>query len=523
MTVNNPRGLDDAGLTISDVVRYHASHTPDAPAVEFQGRRMNYTELDRRADEIAASLERHGLKQGDRVLWLGRNNDGFAMLVAGVARAGMVLVPINWRLSMPEVRFIAADCGAALAVISAPFIAGCCTALDGVVRVVAADAADGAERPDWTDAAPDGWTGPDIAGDDLAALVYTSGTTGKPKGVMLSNRNLLVGNQMRRNLAWDSWSSDDTCLLVMPFGHVGGYAVLLRTWFYGAEAVILPEFDVEAVLAAIGRHRISKIALVPAMIQRLLASPNARTTDYSRINLIFYGTSPIETDLLREATEVFGCGFAQGYGASETGGGVVALTPDDHRVDGGRLLPAAGTPLPGVEIRIVDEDNRPLPNNAVGEIAIRSACVMRGYWNRPEQTPIDGEGWYHSGDAGSIDEDGYLWIRGRVKDMIISGGENIYPAEVENVMFGHDDVAEVAVIGIPDARWGEAVAAFVVARPGRVIDADALVAWTKDRIARYKAPSAVFAVDALPRNATGKVLKGELRKPFWEGRARQIA
>ena len=508
--------LDDSDLTISGMIRHHATATPNAPAIAFDGRRLSYAQLDHEADRLAAALDALGLKAGDRIVWLGKNNDGFAQIAVGVARAKMVLVPINWRLTRKDVRFIAEDCGAALALVSDPFLADCTAALDGVTRVLPAD------RTEWIGDLPAGFAIDAGAGGDVAALVYTSGTTGLPKGVVLTNRNLLAGNQARRHLEWDSWTSDDTCLLIMPFGHVGGYAVLLRTLYFGAEAVILPEFEPEAVLQAIGAHAISKIALVPAMIQRLLASPNARSTDYSRINLIFYGTSPIETDLLREATRVFGCGFAQGYGASETGGGVVALTPDDHRAEDGRLLPAAGKAMPGVEIRIVDEDNAPVGNDEVGEIVIRSECVMQGYWSRPDEKPIDADGWYHSGDAGSIDAEGYLWIRSRIKDMIISGGENIYPAEIENVLFGHDDVAEVAVIGIPDADWGEAVAAFVVPASGRVVDPPSVIAWSKQHLARFKAPRAIFVIDALPRNATGKVQKNELRAPFWKGRSRQV-
>jgi acyl-CoA synthetase (AMP-forming)/AMP-acid ligase II len=265
--------------------------------------------------------------------------------------------------------------------------------------------------------------------------------------------------------------------------------------------------------------------MVPAAMQIVLRDRRAREVDYSRVKYVLYGASPIPLNLLKEAMEVFGCGFVQMYGMTETSGTIVALPPEDHQATGGPRMRSAGKALPGVELAILDEEGRRLPPNEVGEIAIRSPANMSGYWNLPEATAktIDAEGWLRSGDAGYLDEDGYLFIHDRVKDMIISGGENVYPAEVENAVYGHPDVAEVAVIGVPDPKWGEAVKAIVVRKPGRDPTPEEIIAWSRERIAGFKAPKSVDFIDALPRNASGKILRRELREPYWAGLERRVS
>jgi len=288
--------------------------------------------------------------------------------------------------------------------------------------------------------------------------------------------------------------------------------------------VIVRDFAPDALLDFIETEGITKLFLVPAAIQLVLDHPRARTTDYSRINYIIYGSSPITQGLLREAIAVFGCGFVQAYGMTETSGTVVALPPADHRLDDDRRMGAAGKPLQGVEIAILDEMGARLPPGRMGEIAIRSGSNMTGYWRRPGETQASftADGFLRSGDAGYLDADGYLWIRDRVKDMIISGGENVYAAEVEAALAEHPAVAEVAVIGVPDPKWGEAVKAIVVAAPGVPLDPDALRAWARGRLAAYKTPKTIDVVDTLPRNASGKVLRRVLREPYWADRDRAI-
>jgi long-chain acyl-CoA synthetase len=246
--------------------------------------------------------------------------------------------------------------------------------------------------------------------------------------------------------------------------------------------------------------------------------------DYSRLKYILYGASPIPLDLLRECISVFGCGFCQQYGMTETCGTIVYLPPEDHDPAGNKRMRSAGIPMPGVEIKVVDEAGRTVPPNTVGEIAIRSISNMAGYWNLPEATAqtIDKEGWLRTGDAGYLDEDDYLYIQDRVKDMIISGGENIYPAEVENAIYGHPGVQEVAVIGVPDEKWGEVVKAIVVPRPGATIEPQEVIAFARSRIAQFKTPKTVDIIDALPRNASGKILRRQLREPYWAGHAKRV-
>jgi long-chain acyl-CoA synthetase len=264
--------------------------------------------------------------------------------------------------------------------------------------------------------------------------------------------------------------------------------------------------------------------MVPAALQIVLRQPRSRQIDYGRLRYILYGASPIPVDLLRECMEVFGCGFCQQYGMTETTGAIVYLPPEDHDPAGSARMRAAGRPMPGVELKVVGSDGAALAAGQIGEVMTRSAGNMAGYWRQPEATAaaFDAEGWLRTGDAGYLDEDGYLYIHDRVKDLIISGAENIYPAEVENAIFGHPAVAEVAVIGVPDDKWGEAVRALVVAKPGAPRDAEDIIAFARTRIASFKLPKAVDFVASLPRNASGKVLRRELREPFWAGRERKV-
>ena len=294
--------------------------------------------------------------------------------------------------------------------------------------------------------------------------------------------------------------------------------------YSGGKTIIKREFDPASVLDDFVTHSISKLFLVPAAMQFIVRLPKARQIDYSRLKFLMYGASPIPLDLLRECVDVFGCGFVQMYGMTETTGTIVALEPEDHTPEGSPRMRAAGKALPGVELAILDADGKPLPVGEVGEIATRSQANMVGYWNLPEATrrTLTDDGWLRTGDAGYMDEDGYLFVHDRVKDMIISGGENIYPAEVESAIFGHPAVAEVAVIGVPDEKWGESVKAVVVLKEGQTATSDELIAFARTRIAGFKTPRSVEFIEALPRNPSGKILKRELREPYWAGKDRRV-
>jgi long-chain acyl-CoA synthetase len=291
----------------------------------------------------------------------------------------------------------------------------------------------------------------------------------------------------------------------------------------GATTVILPEFDPQRVMESIPLQHVTKLFLVPAALRLVLMASEGRETDFSSLQHIWYGASPIPLDLLRDAMAVFQCDFVQTYGLTETAAQTTFLPPKDHNLKGNERMKSAGKALPNIQIRIVDENGQSLPSGEIGEICIKSPANMSGYWKLPEETAKTiKNGWVHSGDAGYMDEDGYVYIHDRIKDMIVSGGENIYPAEVESAIYGHPAVADVAVIGVPDDKWGEAVKAVVVMVPEQQCTAEELIAYAKERIAAYKAPKSVDFTDALPRNPSGKILKKDLRASYWQGSERMV-
>ncbi|WP_421738905.1 fatty acid--CoA ligase [Caulobacter sp.] len=518
--------------TLGDVARYHAEVRPDAVALSFEGRDTTFAGFDRKTNQVANALLAAGLKTGDRIAYVGKNSDLYFELLFGAAKAGVVTAPIGWRLAPPEVAYIVGDSDARIVFVGPELVDQIETVAAElawrpeviVMEPVAGDAHRTFEA--WRDAQPD--TDPRIAitPRDIAIQLYTSGTTGRPKGAMLMHDNLL--NLRRRNaetpMDWNQWGPDDVSLVAMPVAHIGGSGWGLVGLLNGAKGVVAREFDPFKVLDFIEKDRISKMFMVPAALQIVVRLPRAREVDYSRLTHILYGAAPIPLDLLRECIEIFGCGFCQQYGMTETTGTIVYLPPEDHDPAGNARMRSAGLPLPGVELKVIDEAGNSLPPNTVGEIATRSPSNMAGYWKLDAATAatVDADGWLRTGDAGYLDEDGYLFIHDRVKDMIISGGENIYPAEVESAVYGHPSVAEVAVIGVPDEKWGEAVKAVVALKPGAVADPDDIIAFARTRIAAFKAPKSVDFIDVLPRNPSGKILRRELRAPYWEGRTRQV-
>lgn len=502
--------------TFGAIVSRHAAERPDAIALRFGARSWTYAALDAHANRMANALLRDGFAPGQRIAYLGRNHDAIPLLALALSRAGLIFVPLNWRLAPLEIAHILADSGAALLILADGFD----TPSPGIATLLVERVFDAR------------WLGDDVAPativapTDTALMIYTSGTTGLPKGVMLSHRSLFGTSTLRSAaaVAWDDWSVEDVTLVPVPLAHIGGFGMLARTLFFGGEVVIQPGFDPGDVLHAIEHQRISKLGLVPTALQMVIDHPRSRAVDYARIRTIVYGAAPITAELLREAIAVFGCEFAQSYGMTETSGTCIALPPQDHAVTPTPRMRSAGRALPGTEVRIIDPAGRPLPPGEVGEILIRCISVMTGYWNMPEATAqvLGADGWYRTGDAGYFDDDGYLFIKDRVKDMIVSGAENIYPAEVENALAGHPDIAEVAVIGVPDPHWGEAVKAIVVPVDGRAIDPASVIAWVRCRIADFKTPKSVDVVAGLPHNASGKVQKAELRKAYWTGTDRQV-
>ncbi len=529
----SPPEIDfDQMPTLGDIARYHARHRGGDVALSFEGRDTSFAVFERHTNQVANALAAAGLGKGDRLAYVGKNSDIYFELLFGAAKLGVVTVPIGWRLADPEVAFIVEDCEAKVLFVGPEMAASLLDRVAGLAappRIIAmeADAFPGLDTFEaWRDRADDTDARWPISTSDVAVQLYTSGTTGNPKGVMLSHGNILEGRReaLAARMAWNMWSPEDVSLVAMPVAHIGGTGWGIVGLYNGAKGVVAREFNPLSVLDFIERDRISKMFMVPAALQIVVRQPNARSMDYSRLKYILYGASPIPLDLLRECMDVFGCGFCQQYGMTETCGTIVYLPPEDHDPVGNNRMRAAGLPMPGVEIKVIDESGAAAPVGVVGEVATRSKANMVGYFRREDATreTVDDEGWLRTGDAGYLDADGYLFIHDRVKDMIISGAENIYPAEVESAIYGHPDVAEVAVIGVPDEKWGEAVKAMVVPKPGAHPTPESIIAFARDRIAAFKLPKSVDFIEALPRNASGKILRRVLRAPYWAGKARNV-
>ncbi|MEC9347912.1 MAG: fatty acid--CoA ligase [Pseudomonadota bacterium] len=512
---------------LGDILRHHAKERGDKIALKFRDRNWTYDALNRATERVANALVAEGITKGARIALLAANSDHFYELEFGAAKCGAVLVPVNFRLAPPEVAFVVDDAEAEIFFVDqahAGLVRRIADDLKTVRKIVAIDFAEPgwADYTAWRDAAPESPCPVDVSEDDTAVQMYTSGTTGHPKGVELTHANMLslVGPALE---LYSNWTADDVNLICMPLFHIAGGGWGNIGFYAGSTNVLHAEVDAGAILRTIAQDRISVVLFVPAVILLLTQHPDVTKTDFSSLRLVIYGASPIPLDLLQRAVGLFGCGFAQVYGSTETAGAVTYLPPEEHRPEGSPRMKSCGRAHFGVELRVVDAEGRDTKPYEVGEIICRTRQTMKGYWRRPEATAqAIRDGWYHSGDAGYLDEDGWLYIHDRIKDMIVSGGENVYPAEVESALFGHPAIADVAVIGVPDEKWGEAVKAMVVLKPGASATAAEIIAHARERIAGYKAPKSVDFIAEMPRNPSGKILKRELRKPFWEGRDRQV-
>jgi long-chain acyl-CoA synthetase len=474
------------------------------PALAFDDRLLTNVDQQRAAARLAHALVRLGVTPGDRVAVLLPNCPEVLQAYAAIWKAGAVVVPILFLLAAEEVRLVLAHSGARW-LITAPELADRAEGWSGTRLLVGGEAPGAPALEALVAAEPDTFPTVPRAPDDLAVVLYTAGTTGRPKGVALSHRNLLAN--ARSVAALYELDRERWALATLPLSHSYGLGLMNASAILGTRAVLLRWFTPEAVLAAIERYRVQQMSGVPTMFVALLHFPDAARYDTSSMRLWGSGAAPLPLEIVEPFEKQFGGRLLEGYGLTEAAPVVSA-----HRFSGERRLGSVGQPVPGVEVRIVDDDDRPLPPDEVGEVCVRGENVMLGYYRMPEETArVLRGGWLHTGDLGRLDPDGYLYIVERKKDLIIRGGFNIYPREVEEVLYAHPAVAEAAVVGRPDPRMGEQVTAFVVLRPGVEISGEALIGFCQQRLARFKCPTEVRFVAALPKSPVGKVLRKALR------------
>ncbi|MEM7275245.1 MAG: long-chain-fatty-acid--CoA ligase [Actinomycetota bacterium] len=518
--------------SIGDITRVHAAARGDKIALRSEDRTWTYGELDVEADRVAQALLAAGVGPQDRVAFLDKNAPEYFSFLFGAGKVNAVTVAVNWRLAAPEMEYILNNAEAKVLLIGEEF-------LDHLTRmdlatvtttVVIGTGGDLVDYETWIAGHEPIDPALPAAPDDTCYQLYTSGTTGLPKGVELTNRNFF--SMLPAGSAEWHFDQDSVNLVAMPLFHIAGSGWGVVGLFNGGSNVLLRDIDPAAILELIPAHGITNALLVPAVLQFLWMTPGIDSTDFSTMRAMVYGASPITEEVLVGSMKAMGCKFIQAYGLTETTGGITILRADDHDPGDDRadLLRSAGEPWGDVELRIVDpgtgEDR---PDGEVGEIWCRSVQNMKGYWANPDATAEvfpegrdqDGLGWFRTGDAGYL-RDGYLFIHDRVKDMIVSGGENVYPAEIENVLMAHPEVADVAVIGVPSEKWGETVKAIITPTAGHDPSADDLIAYTRERLAHYKCPTSIDRIDVIPRNPSGKILKTELRAPYWEGHERLV-
>ncbi|MES2492537.1 MAG: long-chain-fatty-acid--CoA ligase [Pseudomonadota bacterium] len=501
---------------LGDIPRYHARERGDAVALIGGGAQLTYAEVDQRSSRVANALLALDLAADARIGWYGRNYVELADTLWGAAKAGYAFMPVNWRLAPREVGQLLADSACAVLFVEDALADAIAEALAFVEHPPqVAVFTPGAARwlGGFADAAPD--TDPRVAVSECATALqmYTSGTTGLPKGVELTHSAF---NHMRLIEHLDPgrvWEADDSYLMFMPNFHMSGVGWLIQNLHNGIRTTILPQYEPGAALAAIRETRPTLMLIVPTALQALLDHPDAAHTDFTCLKLLAYAGSQMPLPLIERALTLMQCGFLNCYGATELLSTCTWLRPEEHDLTNPERLKSVGSAMPLVEIRLLDPEGQPVPDGEVGEIVVRMPSVFKGYWRNPEATAaVLKDGWYHTGDAATRDGDGFYYLKDRIKDMIVSGGENIYSSEVEAALVRHPAVAETAVIGVPDARWGEAVKALIILAPGESVTADDLVAHCRLHIAGYKVPKHFAFVTDFPRTPSGKVQKAVLRR-----------
>ena len=502
-------------MTLDDIVRRNGLRFPEKPALVCNGAGLSWAELDRRVDKLGNAFLDAGLRSGDRVAVLLANCSEYFEIYFACARAGLIAVPINYRLLGHELAQIIGHAEPSLLIIDAEYVEQVRAIRDLPQKrwCISSEAVEGYRQ--YRSIIEAAGATPVAAGrNDTFAIFYTSGTTGLPKGALVSHENLEMNGY--NQIIADKSNPEDINLLATPIYHMGAVFMAVTYMMLGCTHHILRKFEPGAWLGLLEQSRASVALLVPTMINAVLNAPDLEKHDLSSLRLVFYGGGPMPVSVLERAIDRLGCGFTQGYGLTETLEATF-LVSEDHVVNGTgkqtRRLASAGREAVGAEVRIIDEAGNELPAGETGEILIKSRSVIAGYWNNPEETAdVIKDGWFHTGDLGYLDDERYLFVVDRKKDMVVSGGVNIYSKEIESVLYRHPAVLEAAVIGLPDEEWGEMVTAVIATKPGRDVTGRELIDYCSESMAGYKKPKKVLFLDELPKNPSGKILKRVLRE-----------
>lgn len=521
-------------MRFHDYFEYHADSRPHVPFLIQGDRVVDYAEAEVISNRIANAMISAGLKVGDRIAYLGKNSIEHALVYLAAAKAGVVPIPLNFRLAPKEWEYIINHSGSRALFVTAEYLDGIDTIRRDLATVELAVSV-GEVRSSWRNwgellaGASDTRPAQPVSPEDNLYIMYTSGTTGMPKGVVLTHANVLAHLDQAMVATSAHRCPGERALIVTPLYHAAGALRVFAAAVNGTTCVLFDTFNAPELVKALKDYRINTVNMVPAIIQSLLDEvPDIGSMSFDDLRVIYYGTSPISVPLLQRTTEVFACDLIQGYGLTEATGALTYLNEYDHHLalkGKPHLLESAGRPAVGTQVRICDTEGNEVPRGTVGEIVGRGPQVMRGYWSDQTATEkvLGADGWLRTGDAGMMDEEGYVYLKDRIKDMIVSGGENIYPVEVENALAEHPDILECAVIGVPDVKYGETVMAVCVLRGSASLTADEVILHCRKYIGGYKVPRRVTFLDALPRNASGKILKRVLREPHWAGQTRQIS
>ncbi|CAA0107574.1 long-chain-fatty-acid--CoA ligase [Zhongshania aliphaticivorans] len=520
-------------MLIHQFFDFHCQRNPDNICLIFAGQHYSYQDIAKQSQQLAQALLAEGVSHGDRVAVLCENCPEYLSLMMACSRIGAVLVPINYRLAPAEVLYVIRDAQAKLLLAPDGKLSELVDGLRPLINELTIISSTEQGKHNWQH-----WLQQDIEHHTTSSnsesntysaflQLYTSGTTGNPKGVVISHHNIVALYTMSQTSLPVKSGIGTRDLVCAPNFHIGGSGTLLLPILAGASVVLHSSFNPLAIVDDLEQLQIDNMFIVPAMIMAILEYvPNIEQRDFSHLKQLLYGASPISTGLLEKATRIFKCDFYQCYGMTETTGTVVSLSPADHALAlKGRpeLLQSCGRPLAGVEVKVINKQGEILPSGVTGELLIRSESNMQGYFNLEQanrDTVVDG--WVHTGDSAMIDENGYIFLRDRMKDMVVSGGENIYPIEIENVLSTHAAVSDVAVIGIPDDKYGETPLACIVCAADQTITIEELIAFCRDKLAGFKIPRRLELYEVLPRNPSGKILKKTLREPYWKDRERNI-